>query len=113
MTQNRAAAEQLTLEVAGRAAAGCVAKAQLYRFAYEASRGTSCTVNGDPMQQMLAALDNAERAAVVLHKFHGLDCAEIAEILGSSPTVVAQGLIRSYQSLAALVVSESARLAAP
>ena len=109
MTQNRAVAERLTLEVAGRTARAKVATTQLYRVAYEAACGTPCTLNGDPMRRMLAELGDAERAAVVLHKFHGLECAEIAEILDLSPAAVAQGLIRSYRSLALPVVSEVSR----
>ncbi len=111
MTQNQAIAERLTLEIAGRAVRarfrfekGHAPATELYRMAYEACRGAGCTAPDDPLCRMLGALNEQDRAALVLHKFHCLDCCEIGRILDCPAWSVAQVLVRAYRSLAATAI---------
>ncbi len=111
MTQNHATAERLTLEVAGRAVRarlhldkGQAAATELYRMAYRACRGAACTAPDDPLCRIFGALNQQDRAAVVLHKFHRLDCTEIGKILDCPAQSVAQVLVLAYRSLAITAV---------
>jgi RNA polymerase sigma-70 factor (ECF subfamily) len=47
----------------------------------------------------LEKLNNRERVAVVLHRFHGLSHAEVASTMGGSQSAVESLLVRSYQKL--------------
>ncbi|HWB96110.1 MAG TPA: sigma factor-like helix-turn-helix DNA-binding protein [Bryobacteraceae bacterium] len=115
MTQDRAIAERLTFEVAERAGKTLLARKpgrrmtiELYRIAYNVLRGTATSVNGQPVGRIMATLEERDRAAIVLHKYHHFECDEIAEILGCSATAAAQRLMRVYQVLAATQLSAAA-----
>ena len=45
------------------------------------------------------ALPENQRAAVLLHKYQGLDYAEIADILECSPSALKSLLYRAYETL--------------
>jgi len=51
------------------------------------------------VREAMERLSKRERAAVVLHRFHGLSHAEVAGIMGLSQSAVESLLVRSYQKL--------------
>jgi RNA polymerase sigma-70 factor (ECF subfamily) len=63
---------------------------------------------GDPglrtaLEKAFAALPEAQREAVLLHKVHGLTFEQIAESLGTSPTAVRIRAHRGYERLRSLL----------
>ncbi len=53
----------------------------------------------DAVQQAIAALNERERMAVILHRFEGLSHKDIAEILDSTAAAVESLLVRAYRKL--------------
>jgi len=53
----------------------------------------------DAVRRAVAALPEKQRAAVLLHKYEGMDYAQIADALGCSISAVKSLLFRAYESL--------------
>ncbi len=53
------------------------------------------------VRQAIAALPQKQRAAVLLHKYEGMDYAQIADALGLTVSAVKSLLFRAYESLRA------------
>lgn len=51
------------------------------------------------IREAVLALPEKQRAAVILHKYHDMDYAEIAKILGCSTSALRSLLFRAYESL--------------
>jgi RNA polymerase sigma-70 factor (ECF subfamily) len=64
------------------------------------------------IQKMLAELSPEHRAVIVLHYWHAMSCAEIAETLGTTESTVKSRLFRARQSLAAQMQSQMGELKA-
>ena len=51
------------------------------------------------IREAVQALPEKQRAAVILHKYHDMDYAQIAKILGCSTSALRSLLFRAYESL--------------
>jgi RNA polymerase sigma-70 factor, ECF subfamily len=63
-------------------------------------------VKAEAIRKAIAALPEKQRAAVLLHKYHGLDYRQMAETLGCSQPAVKSMLFRAYERLRMALAAE-------
>jgi len=56
-------------------------------------------VVAEQVRRAIRSLPPKQRAAVIMHKYHDLDYAEIARILGCTPSAVKALMFRAYETL--------------
>jgi len=70
-------------------------------------------VKAETVQRAIAALPPKQRAAVIMHKYHGLDYRQMAEALSCSQPAVKSMLFRAYERLRVSLASEAGPDARP
>jgi RNA polymerase sigma-70 factor (ECF subfamily) len=65
-------------------------------------------VKAETVQRAIAALPAKQRAAVIMHKYHGLDYRQMAEALSCSQPAVKSMLFRAYERLRVSLACEVA-----
>jgi RNA polymerase sigma-70 factor (ECF subfamily) len=56
-------------------------------------------VVAEQVRRAVRSLPPKQRAAVIMHKYHDLDYAEIARVLGCTPSAVKALMFRAYETL--------------
>lgn len=56
-------------------------------------------VVAEQVRRAIRSLPPKQRAAVIMHKYHDLDYAEIARVLGCTPSAVKALMFRAYETL--------------
>jgi RNA polymerase sigma-70 factor (ECF subfamily) len=115
MVQDEMVAEELAIEVFQRFYRSCVrpgpvahSAARLFRIAADlALREPPNAVSQPPaglsdapdVARAVACLSGKQRAAMLMHKYHQMDCWQIAQVLNCSESVARSMLLSAYENL--------------
>jgi len=114
MVQDGTVAEELAMEVflrLYRSGAGTGAMGQsaigLFRIATDLAlrepRNPEQLADVVDVGQVMACMPGEQRAAVLMHKYHQMDCWQIAKVLNCSESVARSLLLSAYENLRRLV----------